>query len=254
MEEDAGSNPVGPHRDVTGTGEMGRRGDWRRYARELALFSPPAMVAAVTERRRAGDWRGACAAARVDVNIDLRHVAARFGTEEAARIEADLRGFAPDLLRRFLPRVQGSAEGPVLLPQASIVLSRRTDPFPAPAAEEQQSTTDSARRCEPVPVLIVETPRRAVRAPQRLTLRVGAAHKLTGRWYDLPDWCWHADAVGRQTNPVGGVHGVEHVVDEVLDVLGQRTVFSDGYRFGRRVQNGIAHDPDGTDGHGCQLM
>ena len=195
MEEDAGSNPVGPHRDVTGTGEMGRRGDWRRYARELALFSPPAMVAAVTERRRAGDWRGACAAARVDVHIDLRHVAARFGTEEAARIEADLRGFAPDLLRRFLPRVQGSAEGPVLLPQASIVLSRRTDPFPAPAAEEQQSTTDSARRCEPVPVLIVETPRRAVRAPQRLTLRVGAAHELTGRWYDLPDWCWHADAV-----------------------------------------------------------
>jgi hypothetical protein len=47
------------------------------------------MVATATAARLAGDWRAACAAARVDVQFDLAEVATRFGPGEARRIEAD---------------------------------------------------------------------------------------------------------------------------------------------------------------------
>ncbi|WP_067832386.1 ankyrin repeat domain-containing protein [Actinomadura kijaniata] len=65
----------------------------RRYA------VPRWMIERATERRLAGDWRGACAAAHVDVEIDPADL-----TPEA---EDDLRHLAPDLLRWHLPRDHG---------------------------------------------------------------------------------------------------------------------------------------------------
>ncbi|WP_327235419.1 hypothetical protein OG349_17075 [Streptomyces sp. NBC_01317] len=74
---------------------------WQRV-REYAV--PPSMIEIATARRAAGDWAGACAAARVDIDLDLRAVRDRHGTEFAARLRADLRRLAPDLLRWHLPR------------------------------------------------------------------------------------------------------------------------------------------------------
>ncbi|MEV0729338.1 ankyrin repeat domain-containing protein [Polymorphospora sp. NPDC050346] len=154
---------------------MLRRSHREKHARNLGYLSPPAMVAAVADRRRAGDWRGVCAAGLVDVHVDPRDVAARFGAEQAAAIEADLLGFAPDLLRRFAPRT-ASLE---LWPRARIVLSRLAG-----------AIGDRA-------VLVADLPA-GERFRQRIELRVLSAAKLDRPWYnlyDLPDWCWHADAV-----------------------------------------------------------
>ncbi|GIE75237.1 hypothetical protein Aph02nite_11870 [Actinoplanes philippinensis] len=74
---------------------------WRRV-REFAV--PASMIETATVRRSAGDWAGACAAAHVDVDLDLRVVASGYGREFAALVRADLRRLAPDLLRWHLPR------------------------------------------------------------------------------------------------------------------------------------------------------
>ncbi|MFI9781770.1 hypothetical protein ACIHCV_45595 [Streptomyces sp. NPDC051956] len=75
---------------------------WQRV-REYAV--PPSMIETATARRAAGDWAGACAAARIDVDLDLRAVRDRHGTDIATRIRADLRKLAPDLLRWHMPRI-----------------------------------------------------------------------------------------------------------------------------------------------------
>ncbi|MFK0018953.1 hypothetical protein [Streptomyces sp. NPDC090798] len=71
--------------------------------REFAV--PPAMIETATARRRAGDWAGACAAAGIDVDLNLRSVARTHGHDLAARVRADLRHLAPDLLRWHMPRI-----------------------------------------------------------------------------------------------------------------------------------------------------
>lgn len=75
---------------------------WQRV-REYAV--PPPMIETATARRLLGDWAGACAAARVDVGVDLRALRRLYGPELAAAVRADLRHLAPDLLRWHLPRV-----------------------------------------------------------------------------------------------------------------------------------------------------
>ncbi|MFS8199787.1 hypothetical protein ACLVWQ_14010 [Streptomyces sp. CWNU-52B] len=75
---------------------------WQRV-REYAV--PPSMIEHSTARRAAGDWAGACAAARVYVDLDLRAVRRRHGTDVVTRLRADLRRLAPDLLRWHMPRV-----------------------------------------------------------------------------------------------------------------------------------------------------
>ncbi|MFG3039920.1 hypothetical protein ACGFYZ_23795 [Streptomyces sp. NPDC048330] len=75
---------------------------WQRV-REYAV--PPSMIETATARRVTGDWAGACAAARVDVDLDLRAVRVRHGTDLAARLRDDLRRLAPDLLRWHMPRI-----------------------------------------------------------------------------------------------------------------------------------------------------
>ncbi|MEU8611596.1 hypothetical protein AB0C29_26770, partial [Actinoplanes sp. NPDC048791] len=120
---------------------MERRRERLRYRRELNLCAPPAMIAAATERRLAGDWRGACAAALVDVDLDLRAVASSYGAGHAERIEAELAGFAPDLLRRFLPRSEGR-----LVPQATVVLSRFDEPCRGTVVRQKRPAAGPAGR------------------------------------------------------------------------------------------------------------
>jgi hypothetical protein len=131
------------------------------------------MVAAATERRLAGDWRGACAAALVDAHIDLSGIARTYGAGHAGRIEAELAGLAPDLLRRFLPRSKGR-----LVPRATVVLSRPDEPC------------RQARSGAGVPVLICVLPLSWQVARQSVSLRV--THELPALFYDLPGWAWHA--------------------------------------------------------------
>ncbi|MFB6824833.1 hypothetical protein ACFCXA_25010 [Streptomyces virginiae] len=75
---------------------------WQRV-RHYAV--PPSMIENAAARRAAGDWAGACAAARIDVDLDLRAVRDRHGTDLTARLRADLRRLAPDLLRWNMPRI-----------------------------------------------------------------------------------------------------------------------------------------------------
>ncbi|GAB2912798.1 hypothetical protein [Streptomyces mayteni] len=91
---------------------------WQRV-REFAV--PPSMIETATARRRVGDWAGACAAARVDVDLNLRSVARAHGGEVAAGLRADLRHLTPDLLRWHLPRI---APDGLLRPGLTIALAR----------------------------------------------------------------------------------------------------------------------------------
>ncbi|MEV6591891.1 hypothetical protein [Streptomyces acidicola] len=75
---------------------------WQRV-REYAV--PLSMIEIATARRAVGDWAGACAAARIDVDLDLRAVRDRYGTELVTHLRADLRRLAPDLLRWHMPRI-----------------------------------------------------------------------------------------------------------------------------------------------------
>ncbi|WP_433186494.1 hypothetical protein [Actinoallomurus sp. CA-150999] len=117
----------------------------RRYA------VPRWMIEQATERRLAGDWRGACAAANVDIAFDLADIAHEHGGTVAAGIEDDLLHFAPDLLRWHLPRLDRGHT--TLVPDQRVILNR-----PAGA-----------------PALYVRTPRWMAHGPQRPTLCVGNA-------------------------------------------------------------------------------
>jgi hypothetical protein len=75
---------------------------WQRV-REYAV--PPSMIENATARRAVGDWAGACAAARVYVDLDLSVVRRRHGTDIVTLLKADLRRLAPDLLRWHMPRI-----------------------------------------------------------------------------------------------------------------------------------------------------
>lgn len=78
----------------------------RRYAVSRA------MIERCAEAREAGDWRAGCAAANVDVTVDLRQVARQHGPGTAELLADDLRHLAPDLLRWHLPRAAGSLLSP----------------------------------------------------------------------------------------------------------------------------------------------
>ncbi|MGC4812721.1 hypothetical protein ACLQ29_19535 [Micromonospora sp. DT228] len=111
---------------------------WRRV-REFAV--PPSMIELATARRQVGDWGGACAAARVDADISLRAVAHRHGRELAARLRADLRHLAPDLLRWHLPRV---APDGLLRPGLTISLIRYDPEQPTAGAVHLVARTPPA--------------------------------------------------------------------------------------------------------------
>ncbi|MBF6193862.1 hypothetical protein [Nocardia implantans] len=99
-------------------GDDSRLSFWLRV-REFAV--PPTMIETATARRRVGDWAGACAAAGFDIDFSLRSVTRSHGHALAARIRADLRHLAPDLLRWHMPRV---APDGLLRPGLTIALAR----------------------------------------------------------------------------------------------------------------------------------
>jgi hypothetical protein len=136
--------------------------------RRIRQYAVPAwMIEQATERRLAGDWRGACAAAGVDVAFDLVEVATEHGDAVAAAFEDDLRHFAPDLLRWHLPRLDRGRT--TIVPDQMIVLSR-----PAPG----------------VPCLYVATPVWLAHGPQRLRLAIGQVNG--GSTYLETDWTYGA--------------------------------------------------------------
>ncbi|MET9964525.1 hypothetical protein ABZZ80_01000 [Streptomyces sp. NPDC006356] len=91
---------------------------WPRV-REFAV--PASMIETATARRLVGDWAGACAAAGVDVDLNLRSVARDHGRELAACVRDDLRHLAPDLLRWHMPRI---APDGLLRPGLTLALAR----------------------------------------------------------------------------------------------------------------------------------
>jgi hypothetical protein len=91
---------------------------WPRV-REFAV--PASVIETATARRRASDWAGACAAAGVDVDLDLRTLAIAHGREFVSRLRRDLRHLAPDLLRWHLPRI---APDGLLRPGLTVALAR----------------------------------------------------------------------------------------------------------------------------------
>ncbi|MGW3330718.1 hypothetical protein ACWDF9_09275 [Streptomyces rubiginosohelvolus] len=122
---------------------------WPRV-REFAVPAP--MIETATARRETGDWAGACAAAGVDVDLQLRSVARSHGRALAARIRADLRHLAPDLLRWHMPRI---APHGLLRPGLTIELARYDPP----------------ERDGPGPLhLVVRTPPAWADAGQRISL------------------------------------------------------------------------------------
>ena len=76
---------------------MGLVRSWRRWRRVVT----PTMVQRCTASRLSGDWRAAAQAAGYHVDINLGAVARRWRRAEAERLEADLVGLAPDLLRLY---------------------------------------------------------------------------------------------------------------------------------------------------------
>jgi hypothetical protein len=142
----------------------GRRG-LARYQRARGSSVPPAMIAAATAAREAGDWRGACAAAGFDVSVDLVAVRRDHGGRAADALAEDLAHFAPDLLRWHLPRVPEQLS---VVPWATVVLS--------PADR-------TAPRLEIVPPHTLKA--------QRLELRVADRVDLTDtRFFDAPRHLW----------------------------------------------------------------
>ncbi|MER5481376.1 hypothetical protein ABT026_31030 [Streptomyces sp. NPDC002734] len=153
----------------------GRLSLWRRVR---AHAVPPSMIGTATARREAGDWAGACAAARVDVDLDLRTLSRRYGRDFAALLRSDLRRLAPDLLRWHLPRIApdgllrpgltvplvhydvgggGSADGLGAAGRGRVSLVVRTDPAWADAGQRlslalwDPSARDAASRRHPHP-------------------------------------------------------------------------------------------------------
>ena len=139
--------------------------EWQRIRRYAV---PPRMIAECAEARARGDWRAACAAGRVDVDL----------TDARAEVAADaLAGFAPDLLRWHLPRALGG----------HTTLATRTD--------GDSTLRYALRTAEPLTedavVLVVDAPV-SVFGSQRLTLRAVPAvdSEALRRCHPVPPYRW----------------------------------------------------------------
>ncbi|MGW9348892.1 hypothetical protein [Nocardiopsis flavescens] len=94
--------------------------EWR-----FPLYSVPrAMIGHATGRRLAGDWRGACAAAGVEVRLDPDRARADHGGEFADALLDDLHHLVPDLVRWHFPRSHFSPDRGALRSLSVVTLSR----------------------------------------------------------------------------------------------------------------------------------
>ncbi|GAA1389960.1 ankyrin repeat domain-containing protein [Catellatospora chokoriensis] len=152
---------------------------WQRVRRYAV---PPRMIAECTDRRLAGDWRGACAAGRVDTDVDLADVGRRFGSATAERVGAELAGFAPDLLRWHLPRALGG--------RTSLATALVFTLAPRVGVVDQDTVA-----------LQVELPK-TVDGSQRLRLTVAPLGKAPGP--ELPGHLWHGDEAAGLREAYGG--------------------------------------------------
>ncbi len=142
-----------------------RRQDWQ-WPRPVALN----RVDECARLRASGDWRGLLRLTGVSHAIDLTEVARRFDSVRARRIEDDLIGFDPDMLRWHLTHHDGIG--------ALLVLST----LPRLSAR--------------APVLLVDLAEAG--APGVFRLRVGTPPQPASRrvTWDLPPSLWHASEVG----------------------------------------------------------
>lgn len=116
------------------------REELRRWHQARRHAVPRWMIAQATERRLAGDWRGACAVAGVDISLDP--------VDGPPGLAEDLRHLVPDLLRWHVPR--GTHSAGTMATRLHITLARYR------SGQELHVTTPSLSE-----------------APQRLTLRLG---------------------------------------------------------------------------------
>jgi hypothetical protein len=128
---------------------------------------PVAAVMEATQRRRAGDWRGALLAAGFTTDVDLDAVASAYGSPAAERLAGDLAAMAPDLLRQYL-----SPYRPWTVPAMPAVL------------------TDDVSYG---PVLVVVGRHPGGRRGAHLL--VTKPERLPRYTRPMPIWTWHADAV-----------------------------------------------------------
>jgi hypothetical protein len=141
---------------------------WQRVRRYAV---PAGMIERCTERRLAGDWRGACAAARVDIT---------FSDAEARAFQAELSVLAPDLLRWHLPRALGG--------RTSL------------ATNDVWVLSTAERIGEGDRVLAVRLPK-TVDGSQRSTLEIG---ENAATHYDLPPYLWSVEHVDGLREAFGG--------------------------------------------------
>jgi hypothetical protein len=144
----------------------------RRRVRRYAV--PGWMIERAAERRLAGDWRGACAAANIDVAFDLDSVKAGHGAEVATALADDLRHLVPDLVRWQLPRVLGGRS--TLAPHPRMVLARYDADDPSGASLYVQAPS------------MVDGPQRARLAfglpPDARTAQFNSVHRKLQDWTD----------------------------------------------------------------------
>ncbi|QKW31981.1 ankyrin repeat domain-containing protein [Nocardiopsis flavescens] len=184
---------------------------WRAAGlRKGRLYGVPReAIERAEERRLAGDWRGACAAAGVHVDLDPGALRRAHGSEFTERLLDDLRHLVPDLARLHLPRSwkgvglvipghdallsrPGGPEGPWLtlgLRDARIIGDQR----PTLAVQERRTGPDLAYSPQGRPFI----PRTARSSP-------------TGHWRGLPQvWetarhLWDSRHTGRARERWGG--------------------------------------------------
>ncbi|MGW2253938.1 hypothetical protein ACWCXH_27650 [Kitasatospora sp. NPDC001660] len=224
---------------------------WLRV-REFAV--PPTMIESATARRRTGDWAGACAAARLDVDLDLKAATRSYGRAFGEQLRADLRRLAPDLLRWHLPR---TAPDGLLRPGLTVPLARY-----AGTGREGRSPVH----------LVVRTPPAWADGGQRISLALwsdGAdagphPHPRPSRRYrlDLHRHLWDADRAGElgARGGDGAAHpavppGLPCAVDRWADEA-RILLAADGLPAGRvAVRLGGRHrlvlDADGTPASGA---
>ncbi|NEC68623.1 ankyrin repeat domain-containing protein [Streptomyces sp. SID9727] len=155
---------------------------WRQVRRYAV---PRSMIEESAALRKAGDWRGACAAAGFDVRIDVDRVSATYGAGVAEALLADLRDLVPDLLRWHLPRILAGRS--TLATDRTVLLAGYGS---APGAYLQLSTPAMAD------------------GPQRLTLRFGPPRRRT-EYATVENWqplghLWRASRAGELRARAGG--------------------------------------------------
>jgi hypothetical protein len=146
--------------------------DWRRIRRHAV---PARMIAACAEARSRGDWRAACAAARIDVGPDVAD-------------DAPVEHFAPDLLRWHLPR---ALHGSTAFAEGQFYLLIPDEPV------------------GPDTVLLTVRSPETAEGPQRLRLGTvrGADDLHGGRAVPVPAYLWDArHAAGLRAALGGSAH------------------------------------------------